>query len=416
MVRHLSPRRSLATSTCVAVAVLAVAAFAHSAGQPAAPAAAQPAAPGAMAVPGVNQAMVRFVHAAPTVELQRIVMIDAVGGAALQEFTDVAYLDTTDYTPVLAGDYDFWVELAGVEAGAAPEGQVPAQRVTTVEGQFYTVVLIGLPIPGETTRDTGFFQWLEGLFTPDRTDLGLRLLVLDDLVTAAVPLREAEIRIVHAAPGTDSVDLVLVRGADVHHLEQVAYGDVSRFNRIVPEGAHLEVRVAGSQAALLDLGDVDLAAGMIHTVFLAGTPVEDVPLEGLVASNQWIDPLALPGVRPGGIAAPVPGALPAADAAWIRDRLLEVEAWLQAAEARLVEVAEAEGADDQIQQARIEVTEARAALDEARLQLETVMGPAAPLPGTTPAAPAQPAEGADPDDATDPEDADDADEPAQPGN
>jgi hypothetical protein len=386
MVRHPSPRRSLTTSTCVAVAVLALAAFACAAGQPAAPAAAQPAAPGAMTVPGVNQAMVRFVHAAPTVELQRIVMIDAVGGAALQEFTDVEYLEATEYTPVLAGDYDFWVELSGVEPGAVPEGQVPAQRVTTVEGQFYTVVLIGLPIPGETTGGTGFLEWLEGLFTPDRADLGLRLLVLDDLVTAAVPLREAEIRIVHAAPGTDTVDLVLVRGADVHHLEQVSYGNVSRFNRIVPEGAHLEVRVAGSEATLLDLGEVDLAAGMIHTVFVAGTPVEDVPLEGLVASNQWIDPLALPGVRPG-VAAPVPGALPAADAAWIRDRLLEVEAWLQAAEARLVEVAEVEGADEQVQQARLEVTEARAALDEARLQLETVIGPGAPLPGTTPAQP-----------------------------
>jgi hypothetical protein len=382
--RHTQGRRSPFTLACAAVAVLAVAG-AQAAGQPVAPPAAAPA---GMATPGVNQAMIRFVHAAPTVGLQRIVMIDAVGGAALQEFTEVEYLEATEYAPVLAGDYDFWVELADAEPGTVPEGQVPAQRVTTIAGQYYTVVLIGLPVPGDTTAEPGFLRWLERLFTPDRDDLALRLLVLDDLVTATVPLREAEIRVVHAAPGTDSVDLVLVRGADVHHLEQVAYGDVSGFNRIVPADARLEVRVGGSEAVLLDLSDVDLGEGMIHTIFVAGTPVEDVPLEALVASNQWIDPLALPSVvAPGAAVAPVPGALAAGDAAWIRDRLLEVETWLQAAEARLAEVAEADGAEEQVQRARAEVTEARAVLDEARLQLESVIGPGAPL---APADPAQP--------------------------
>jgi hypothetical protein len=68
----------------------------------------------------------------------------------------------------------------------------------------------------------------------------------------------------------------------------------------------LQVRMAGSDAVVADLAELDLTPGMIHTVILTGTPIEDVPLRAIVVSNTWIDPIAAPGA-PGATAPPAPG-------------------------------------------------------------------------------------------------------------
>jgi hypothetical protein len=368
------------TSLLLALALsLAVVASAQQAPQPAQPGAA----------PGINQSMVRFVHASPNAEVARIVLTDTIGTAGFHEIMDLEYLEVTEYVPVLAGSYEITVELAADAEGQVPHIVEPA-TINTVDGTFHTVVLTGLVLPTEAVgRDDGFFAWLEGLFTDERQDLTLFPLVLDDLTQVAIAQNETEVRLVHAAPGTDTVDLVLVRpgvSEDVLHTE--AYGNASGHTRIFPAEGHLEIRVAGSTAVLVDLAELDVTPGLIHTVILTGTPIEDEPLRAMLVSNAWVDPIATPGV-PGAVA-PMPGTLPAGEAAWIHDRLLEAQAWLADAEARLVTLTEVEGAQEQANAALDEVAAARTVIEEARIQLEALTVPGAP--GAMPAQPAQPAQ------------------------
>jgi hypothetical protein len=373
----------------------------------------QPAEPGVAPQPGVNQAMVRVIHASPNAEIERVGLTDTAAATAFHEFTDLEYLEVTDYVPVFAGSYDVVVELAQVDDVHAAH-IVETQTLGTVTGSYYTIVLMGLVLPREAVgTDDGFIAWLEGLFTAERQDLTLFPMVLDDLTHIALAPTEAEIRLVHAAPGTDTVDLVQVRAGEVDVLHTEAYGNASGHTNIFPAEGDFQIRIAGSDAVAVDLAELDVSPGMIHTVILTGTPIEDVPLQAILVSNPWVDPIA----RPPGAVAPVPGALPAAEAAWIRDRLFQIQAWLETAEARLAEITGVADAEAQATAALDEVAAARAALEQVRLQLETFGAPAAPgmRPGvpvqpTDPAAvPAAPAEAPEPDE-------DEDEEPAEPAD
>ena len=372
--------------------------------------AAQPAEPGVAPQPGVNQAMVRVVHASPNAEVERVVLTDTAAATAFHEFTDLEYLEVTDYVPVFAGSYDVVVELAEVDDVHAAH-IVETQTLGTATGSYYTIVLMGLVLPREAVgTDDGFLAWLEGLFTAERQDLSLFPMVLDDLTHIALAQNEAEIRLVHAAPGTDTVDLVQVRpDATVDVLHTEAYGNASGHRGFFPAEGDFQIRIAGSDAVVVDLAELDVSPGMIHTVILTGTPIEDVPLQAMLVSNPWVDPIA----RPPGAVAPVPGALPAAEAAWMRDRLFQIQAWLETAEARLAEITGVADAEEQATAALDEVAAARAALEQVRVQLETFGAPAAPGmrpgmpvqpddPGAAPAAPAAPAEPAEPDEDEEP--------------
>jgi hypothetical protein len=368
----------------VLAAMIAAATAQQQPAQPAPPAAPAPAAPApGAAAPHALQSMVRFVHAAPNVQIQRLALVDAGGQLAAEEIVELEYLEVTDYMAVFEGNHEIIIDVAG------PEGELTQlildDTVGTIGGQFQTVVIIGLLGPTATqAQDEGFLAWLEGLFTPDRDDLSLRTLVLDDLGTVGIEPTESDVRLVHAAPGTDEVELVLVRdGAVIDVLESANYSDVTSHSVVRPQEGTLAVRVAGTDLTIVDLGHIELTAGRIYTVLLAGTPVEEVPVEALVLADEWRDPAMWgPGMQPG--VAWTPGAWPAAETAWVNERLFEVEAWLFDAQQRL-EPLSAEY--EQAAEALRDIAEARARIEEIRFQFE-----GAPVdPAAQPAQPAEPA-------------------------
>jgi ribosomal protein L12E/L44/L45/RPP1/RPP2 len=203
-------------------------------------------------------------------------------------------------------------------AAAARPGTVelvaPAldQTINFRANRYYTVAIIGLVLPQEVLEpeeNGGFFAWLRGLFTgddpADRDALALRFEVIEDDMDAFIEPDATRIRVVHAAPGTASLD-VAVAGERGTLARNIDFGDVSRNLNLAAGETMLEVRPTGSRAVALDLADVDLGFGMIHTVFIVGTPIEEVPLEAVVLSDT---PIALP------VADPVDPMAPAAPAA-----------------------------------------------------------------------------------------------------
>ena len=345
--------------------------------------------PGATPLPAAHQAMVRVVHASPNAELEQATLTLVGDDVAQHDFGDVAYMEMTDYVPVLGGDYTLTIDLAAHGGRAAMEVELP-QTLSVARGRYYTVALVGLVMPEEAEEsDDGFLAWLQELFTADRDDLALRAVLLDDITTLAVMPGEAEVRILHAAPGTDSVDLVFAHeeGADV--LASVAYADVSGYTSIEPDAGTLQIRAAGSDLVMVDLAEFDVAQNMIHTVVVTGTPIEDVPTEAMLVSNEWVDPMPVAPGAPGTVA-PVAGVMTADQAEWVRDQVIAAEVWLDAAEERLLELAELAEAEELAVAARQDILEARAFLDQARFQLETAAGPGLTQPATDLETPADP--------------------------
>lgn len=330
--------------------------------------------------PGLNQMMVRFVHVAPNAQLDRVVLVDETGRLDLEEFMGIGYLEATDHVPVLASAYDVVVELADAEVPGIDVG-----TLSSFPGEYLTIALIGLVEPGEADRpaeEGGFLAWLEDLFTVDDEGLALRALVLSDHLTAFMAEHEAEVRVVHAAPGAQAFDLVFVSAAEATALHTVAYGDVSGYASVAPADGVLEVRAAGSDAVVAAIPADEVRVGMIHTVFVTGTPVEEVPLRAFVVSNPWLAAETVPPAAPGAVVPP--GALTATEVQWLRDALVDLAMRLETVEARLAALSGVEGAEAEAATALQETEAVSAALAELRVRLEAAVVPEAPLPDTAP--------------------------------
>lgn len=244
------------------------------------------------AAPDVEMAYVRAVHLSPNAPEVAIELRSEMDDTVITE-EGLSYRDSTDFISLTPGSYTVSV-LA--------DGEMVLEEQLSFGGNAYhTVSVIGLVLPDEALEDEpeGFFEWLTGLFADDGQDaLALRLEVHTDELFVALEPGERRIRALHAAPGTAPIDLAVQgeRGAIIGNL---AFGQLSGYHTLDDEVGALEVRVAGSRAQLLDLADVELAAGQIHTLFIVGTPLEDVPLELVVLSDmpevlEPIDPAAAP--------------------------------------------------------------------------------------------------------------------------
>ena len=347
--------------------------------------------PAAAPLPGAQQAMVRVVHASPNAELERAALALTGDEAAVDhDFGAIQYMTATDYVPILEGNYSLTVDLTSEDGDVPTMVELP-QTLSLARGRYYTVAIIGLVMPEEAEEtDDGFMAWLQDLFTADRDDLALQAMLLDDISAAVVGPVEAEVRLLHAAPGTESVDLVFVRADDdVDVYGTVAFGEETGFARLIPDEGRLEVRAAGSDVAVVDLDELEIEGGMLHTIIVTGTPIEDVPLEAMLVSNQWFDPMRIAPGTPGTVA-PVAGVMTAAQAEWVRDQILSAETWLDRAEGHLVELAEQPEAEDLVAAARQDIEDARLYLEQARLQLETAAGWPPVQPDTVPDEPADP--------------------------
>lgn len=323
--------------------------------------------------PAADQAIVRVLHASPNAELARVRLVLEGNDVADHAIGAVEYMAVTDYVPVPEGSYTLTVALAGRDGGEAATVELP-QTLSMARGHAYTVALIGLVMPEVTeATDDGFLVWLQDLFTAERDDLALQALLLDDVSASIVAPDEVDVRLLHAAPGTDMVDLAFVRDDDADVLGTVAFGEETGFLRIRPDEGALEVRVAGSDVVAVEVAELELDGGMLHTIVVAGTPIEDVPLQAVVLTNEWFDPLRVAPGAPGTVA-PVAGVMTADQADWVREQILAAETWLDAAEERLFELTEHAEAEALAAAARQDIEQARAFLEQARFQLESSAG------------------------------------------
>lgn len=212
------------------------------------------------------------------------------GGAVVStdQMSNLAYQDVTEYMEVPAGEYT---------ATLSAEGSADLEQTVTFGAQnAYTVAVIGLVLPGEdvTAEDQGgdFFTWLEGLFGGDterRDALALQLVVVQDDLNRVVREGQTVLRAVHASPGTDAIDIAFdgERGSVIGDL---SYGETSRYREVdLSEGTgNLVVRIAGSQAVALDLDEAQFEPNTINTIYLAGTSLEETPLEAIIVSQPAV--------------------------------------------------------------------------------------------------------------------------------
>jgi uncharacterized surface protein with fasciclin (FAS1) repeats len=251
---------------------------------------AQPAAPATAptTIEG-DVAMVRVLHLSPNADAVDIRLAGTREGGTVVEgegLSGITYESLSDYLQIPAGEY-----VATVSAEGAP---VLEQTVNFAAGNAYTVAAIGLVLPGEDVQATpetqGFFDWLGGLFGGDtnrRDALALRLHVVEDDLNRTAFDGEVIIRAVHASPGTDAIDIAFEneRGSVIGSL---AYGETSRYatvNLVEGEG-NLVVRIAGSQAVVMNLSEAGLQPNTVNTIYIAGTSLDENPIIAVILTDQ----------------------------------------------------------------------------------------------------------------------------------
>ena len=324
-----------------------------------------PAASPDVPLPAFGDAMVRFVHVSPNAGAVEVALATTDGGATERHVIELDYLETTEYRSVREGSFEITVDAAAHDG----ESIGMAEELHTIRGGYYTVALVGLVLEdGETEdADEGFLAWLQGLFTPDRPELGLRAVVLDDVGVAGIGPRGAAFRVVHAAPGTDTLEFVHVHDDGTEVLTTVSYLDVTGFIDVLPEVGAFEMRAAGADATIAHIEGIDHAPGRLHTIFLIGTPIDDVPLESLVVSADWalVGPTAhgAPGVG-------VTGVMRAPELVTVRELALELGVRIELAEQRLDDLADASD-QEALADARRELADATQLLEQLHLLLDT---------------------------------------------
>ncbi len=274
-----------------------------------------------------DSAFVRVAHLSPNAEQVSINLTSTEeGGQQLspEQLSGLSYRDTTDYLQVPAGEYDVAVET--------PQGTLQ-ETLSFDSGVYYTVAAIGLVIPenlgqegAQQEEEDGFFSFLSNVFGGGEEDsdaLELRLASYEDefvTATTAQPItpgatpgapatpvqpgtatggaavgqaeavQTARVRLVHAAPGTAPVSLVSAGGQNQEEnvlVSDLPFAEASSYSDLNPADArNFEVRLEGSEAIALSLGDFSLEPGNIYTLFVIGTPTEEAPLEVLPLSSQ----------------------------------------------------------------------------------------------------------------------------------
>lgn len=348
----------------LAALLVASAVFVVSAQEPA-----PPAEPGVDPLVVAAGALVRFVHASPNAGASNVVLTSSTAGHDERHVVELDFMEVTEYQRLPEGRFEITVEPVGRDG----DGMVMADQLHTIPGGVYTVALVGLVLDepeGETAPGGALLDWIQGQFTSDRPDLALRALVLDDAGGSAPGPERVAYRIVHVAPGTDRVELVHVRDDDADVLEGVSYLEASGFSDVEPNVGALEVRAAGSTATIDVLPQDQHAPGLIHTVFLVGTPIEEAsPLRALVTTADWAE-LGPPGLGAAGTMR-MTGVMAVPELATLRGLLVALGDRVETAGHRLEDLEGATVDDGAVAGARRELSEAVLLLDLAHQLLDS---------------------------------------------
>ena len=217
-------------------------------------------------------ASIRIIHLSPNAEDVSVELhptSEHMDPIVQDEWNELQYLDRTEFQEVVSTQVDVNVTVDGITV---------TETFTMDPQMHYTIALTGLVIPDELERraeeeNGGFLNWLMDLVTgDDPTDRYLFQPRIHQDELAPLNANEIRIRVAHASPGTDAVDLAFA-GEEDPLISSIVYGQESAYVTTELTG-ELELRIAGSMIPMEDvLFGADITAGQVYTVYLAGTAV-----------------------------------------------------------------------------------------------------------------------------------------------
>ncbi len=190
------------------------------------------AAAGEMAGGGMEDAMVRVVHASPDAPA---VDIYVNGSAAIE---NLAFGEATDFVALPGGDYQIQVAPTGTDADQA----VIDATLTLEGGTYYQVAAVGLV-----------------------AEIGAAVFEVD---ASEVAEGMARIRVIHASPDAPAVDVAVAGGPVL--FESIEFPNATEYAEVEATTYDLQVRPAGTEDVALDLPGVALSSGVTYDVFAIG--------------------------------------------------------------------------------------------------------------------------------------------------
>lgn len=243
-----------------------------------------------------DEVRVRVIHLSPNAPKVDISLTSTQEGGetvAPEGLSGLSYESGTDYLSVPPGEYT---------VTATSEGDtVLEQEAALSPGISYTVALVGLVLPeegAEPAEEGGFIGFIQNLFSGDRErdSLALQLLVIQDNLDTPLVEGESLVRLIHAAPGTDAVDLTVAGEGDERDtlLDSVEFASISNYAPLPAGVGDPAVALAGSDAASLEVSGVAFEPDTVTTLFVTGTSLEQAPLNIVTLSNEpRLSPTAL---------------------------------------------------------------------------------------------------------------------------
>lgn len=198
-----------------------------------------------------DMTLVRFVHAAPNAP-----KLDIRSGEQAT-FSQVAFKDVTPYREIESNRPEFRA-LPADQAAAEPLAE---DREMVLDGKYYTVVAVpkedGKGVELETLRDD--------------SDPG--------------DLTKSRLRIVHAARRAGDIDVV-VGGREEPLWDDLGFGADPDYKDVMPGAATLVVRSGKTNRVLLQMAEMQLAAGESVTIVLTHPSVSSEKIEAIRISDQ----------------------------------------------------------------------------------------------------------------------------------
>jgi len=241
MIRKLS----IALTTALLFALLAVPAFAQS-----------------------GTAKVRVIHASPDAPA---VDVFVNGNAVL---TNVGFFAASPYLDLPAGTYRVQVAPTGAGASSA----VIDANVTIEAGRAYTIAAVG-PVASIKPQ-----------------------VIVDNLSAPAAG--QAKVRVYHFSPDAPAVDVKLANGTTL--ISNLAFPDASDYLEVLAGTYDLQVTPAGGDAVVINLAGTRVEAGQIYSVFATNFVANITPQLAVTAPVTTAAPATLP--RTGGETLPLAAA------------------------------------------------------------------------------------------------------------
>lgn len=218
-------------------------------------------APAANEVGQRKNALVRFIHAVPSLAAVDLFATDT------KMFVETRYKAVTPYSEVSANNQVFRLRLAGQEGAEA----LAEEKLGFSAGGHYTVIAVPRNAPAIFSKSTG--------------QSSAELHSISDIFVAPAS-GKTKVRVIDASPDLGEVD-IYVTGRTEALLKGAKFASETNYAEVEPIQGVIEVRRAGENAATLKLPDVRLEAGKLYTIIVVGQTKGTAKLESIIVEDQF---------------------------------------------------------------------------------------------------------------------------------